>query len=92
MQLENCCKILSILLTVYFCFAGTNDTITSGKTGSDTGPEVREEIVRKLNEESDKEVKKNIDTSDFELPVEICQPLDLKYPKRSFGNGLERSF
>ena len=92
MQLEKCCKILSLLITVYFCFAGTDDTLTSGKTGSDTGPEVREEIVRKLNEESEKEVKKNTDTSNFELPVEICQLLDLKYSKRSFENRPERSF
>ena len=92
MQMENCYKILSILITVYFCFAGTDDTLTPGKTGSDTGPEVREEIVRKLNEESEKEVKKNKDTSDFELPAEICQPLDLKYSKQSFGNGPEMSF
>ena len=90
--MENCYKILSILITVYFCFAGTDDTLTPGKTGSDTGPEVREGIVRRLNEESEKEVKENKDTSDFELPAEICQPLDLKYPKRSFGNGPERSF
>ena len=87
MQMENCCKILSILITVYFCFAGTDDTLTSGKTGSDTGPEVREEIIRRLNEEPEKEVKKNKDTSDFELPAAICQLLDLKYPNRSFGNG-----
>ena len=66
--------------------------LTPGKTGSDTGPEVREEIVRRLNKESEKGVKKNKDTSDFELPAEICQPLDLKYPKLSFGNGPERSF
>ena len=76
--MENCCKILSILITVYFCFAGTDDTLTPGKTGSDTGPEVREEIVRRLNDESEKEVKKNKDTSEFELPAEICQPFDLK--------------
>ena len=92
MQMENCYKILSILITVYFRFAGTDDTLTPGKTGSDTGPEVREEIVRRLNEESEKEVKENKDTSDFELPAEICKPLDLKYPKGSFGNGPERSF
>ena len=79
------------LITVYFCFAGTDDTLTPGKTGSHTGPDIREEIVRRLNEKSEKEVKKNKDTGDFELPAEICQ-LDLKYPKRSFGNGLERSF
>ena len=90
MQTENCYKILSILIAVYFCLAGTDDTLIPGKTGSDTGPEVREEIVRRLNEESEKEVKKNKDTSDFELPAEICQLLDLKYPKRSFGNGQER--
>ena len=92
MQMENCYKILSILVTVYFFFAGTDDTLTPGKTGSDTGPEVREEIVRRLNEESEKEVKENKNTSDFELPAEICQLLDLKYPKRSFGNRPERSF
>ena len=92
MQMENCCKMLSILITVYFCFACTDDTLTPGQTESDTGPEVREEIVRRLNEESDKEVKKNKDTRNFELPAEICQPLDSKYPKRSFGNGPERSF
>ena len=79
--MENCHKILSILITVYFCFTGTDDTLTPGKTGSDTGPEVREEIVRRLNKESEKEVKKDKDTSDFELPAEICQPLDLKHPK-----------
>ena len=90
--MENCYKILSILITGSFCFTGTDDTLTPGKTGSDTGLEVREEIVRKLNEESEKEVKKNKDTSDFELPAEICQLLHLKYPKRSFGNRLERSF
>ena len=79
---QHCCdpqcssyKILSILITVYFCFTGTDDTLTPGKTESDTGPEVREEIVRRLNEESEKEVKKNKDRSDFELPAEICQPL-----------------
>ena len=65
MQMENCYKILSILITVYFCFAGTDDTLTPGKTGSDAGPEVRGEIVRRLNEESEKEVKENKDTSDF---------------------------
>ena len=65
MQMENCYKILSILITIYFCFAGTDDTLTPGKTGSDTGPEVREEIVRRLNKESEKEVKKNKDTSDL---------------------------
>ena len=53
---------------------------------------MKEEIVRRLNEESEKEVKKNKDTSDFELPAEICQRLDLKYPKRSFGNRPEKSF
>ena len=90
--MENCYKILSILITVYFCFAGTDDTLTPGKTESDTGPEVREEIVRRLNEEYEKDVKENKDTSDFELPAEICQPLDLKYPKRNFENGPERSF
>ena len=87
MQMENCCKILSILITVYFCFAGTDDTLTPGKTGNVTGPEVREEIVRRSNEESEKEVKKTKDTSDFEFPAEICQPLDLIYPKQSFGKG-----
>ena len=92
MQMGNCYTILSILITVYFCFASTDDNLTPGKTGSDTGPEVREEIVRRLNQESEKEVKKNKDTSDFELPAEIYQPLDLKYPKRSFGNGPEKSF
>ena len=56
--MKNCYKILSKLIIVYFCFAGTDDTLTPGKTGSDTGPEVREEIVRRLNEESEKEVKK----------------------------------
>ena len=71
MQIENCYEILSLLITVYFCFAGTDDSLTPGKTGSDTGPEVREEIVRRLNEESENEVKKNKDTSDFELPEEI---------------------
>ena len=45
-----------------------------------------------MKEESEKEVNENKDTSDFELPAEICQPLDSKYPKRSFGNGPERSF
>ena len=45
-----------------------------------------------MNEESEKEVTENKNTSDFELLAEICQPLDLKYPKRSFGNGLEKSF
>ena len=90
--MANCYKILSILITVYFCSAGTDDSLTPGKTGSDAGPEVREEIVRRLNEESEKEVKKIKDTSDFELLAEICQLLDLKYPKGSFGNGLERSF
>ena len=79
--MENCYKILSISITVYFCFTGTDDTLTPGKTGSDTGPEVREEIIKRLNEESEKEVKKNKHTSDFELPAETCQPLDLKYPK-----------
>ena len=78
MQMENCYKILSILITVYFCFAGTDDALTPGKTGSDTGPEVTGEIVRRLNEESEKEVKENKDTSDFELPTEMCWPLDLK--------------
>ena len=96
MQMESCCKILSTLINVYFCFAGTDDTLTPGKTGSDTGPKVREEIVRRLNEESEKEarkeVKKNKNTSDFQSPASIYQPLDLKYPKRSFGNGPERSF
>ena len=92
MQMENCYKILFLLITVYFCFAGSDDTLTPGKTGSDTWPDVREEIIRRLNEESEKEVKKNKDTSDFELPAEICQPLDLKYPKQSFGNEPERSF
>ena len=48
--------------------------------------------MRRLNKESEKEVKKNKDKSDFELPAEIYQLLDLKYPKRSFGNGPERSF
>ena len=90
--MENCYKILSILITVYFCFAGTDNTLTLGKTGSDTGPVVREEMVRRLNKESEKEVKKNKDTSDFELPAEVCQLLDLKYPKQSFGNGPETSF
>ena len=79
MQIENCYKILPILITV--CFAGTDDTLTPGKTGSDTGPKVRDEIIRRLKKESEKEAKKNKDTSDFELPAEICQPLDLKYPK-----------
>ena len=38
MQMENCYKILSILITVYFCFAGTDDTFTPGtETGSDNG-------------------------------------------------------
>ena len=59
MQMVNCYKILSVLITVYFCFLGTDDTLTPGKTGSDTGPELREEILRRLNEESEKEVKKN---------------------------------
>ena len=81
MQMQNCYKILFKLITVYFCFAGIDVTLTPGITGSDTGPEVREEIVRRLNEESEKEVKKYKDTIDFELPAEICQPLDLKYPK-----------
>ena len=54
MQMGNCYTILSILITVYFCFAGTDDTLTPGKTGSDTGPEVREEIVKILMEESEK--------------------------------------
>ena len=90
--MENCYKILCTLIIVYFYFAGTDDTLTPGKTRSDTGPEVREEIVRRLNEESEKEVKKIKDTRDFELPAEICQPLDLKYPKRRFENGPERSF
>ena len=85
MQMENCYKILSTIITVYFCFAGTVDTLTPGNTGSDTGPEVREEILWRLNEESEKEVKENKDTSDIELSAEICQLLDLKYPKRSFG-------
>ena len=79
--METSYKISSILITVYFCFTGTDDTLTPGKAGSDTGPEVREEIVKRLNEESEKEVKKNKHTSDFELPAETCQPLDLKYPK-----------
>ena len=56
------------------------------------GMRVREEIVMRLNEESGKEVKENKDTSDFELPAEICQSFDLKYPKQSFGNGPERLF
>ena len=90
--MENCYEILSVLITVYFCFRGTDVTVTPGKTGSDTGPEVREEILRRLNEESEKGEKKNKDTSDFELPAEIFQRLDLKYRKRSFGNGPERSF
>ena len=61
MQMENCCKILSILITVYYCFAGTDDTLTPRKTGWDTVPGVREEIIRRLNKESEKEVKKNKD-------------------------------
>ena len=65
MQIKSCYKILSILITVYFCFEGTDDTLT---------PEVREEIVRRLNEESEKEVKNNKDASDFDLPAETCQP------------------
>ena len=79
--MENCYKILSILITVYYCFAGNDDTLTPRKTGSDTGPEVREEIVRRLNEE----VKENKDTSDFELPPEMCQPLDLNIPSEALG-------
>ena len=54
MQMENCYEILSILITVYFCFTGTDDTLTPGRTRSDTGPEVREEIVRRLNKESER--------------------------------------
>ena len=81
MQMENCYKMLSILITVYFCFAGTDDTLTPRKTGSDTEPEVREEIVRRLNEESEKEVKENKGTSDFELQ----QQLDLNIPSKALG-------
>ena len=32
MQMENCYKILSILITVYFCFAGTDDPEGGGGT------------------------------------------------------------
>ena len=55
---ENCYKISSILIIVCFCFTGTDDTFTPRKTESDNEVEVREEIIRRLNEESEKEVKK----------------------------------
>ena len=32
-------------------------------------------------------MKKNKDASDFELPAEICQPLDLNIPSEALGTG-----